>query len=135
MPKARQKRLTVEQQQYQQWLIGYRDAQPMKNYAPTVEAIRIEMNYVAADSWGKPAPKAKTILPEHQAYFKMECPQSECVWGGFDLTAAVNQAIAKRLEEDEGKVVCMGWEDTSRINQFHCLYECHYRISITYKPV
>jgi len=131
----RRKRPNYEQQQASIRWQEFSNARLMRDIDPTVTCLRIEMEFIDPDMWRKPSSRTYSFTPDRPGYFKIECAQGECMYGGFDLTTAVREAIRNKTGEISGKFMCMGWQDRERINKHRCLFECHYRIIVAYTEI
>jgi hypothetical protein len=87
--------------------------------------------------YDEPVRETRTYGPEDPALFWHACVSRDCIEGsgaksGHDLTEEILGAIRAREAVIEGRSVCMGWQDASRIGQHRCLTTDTFRAQITY---
>lgn len=99
---------------------------------PSFESVWIEMEF--ADGWGEMSPTSRVLhRDDARDYVYIECPNRECVDGGFDLTGAVHKALRTGESIAEGQArSCQGWQDRERIGKHRCLTRLTYRMEIRY---
>ncbi len=99
---------------------------------PGVNSIRINLTFEDFDRDCDPKPQELNFFPESTAFFEHKCPFRECVMGGFDFSATMNQCIRARQSEVEGELKCQGWQDRERINHSRCLLKARHGIHFEY---
>ena len=128
---VRKKKQSVYQLQTQQRCRERDWARTLKEEHSGVSSIAIDLNFEDIDVWpGNPAPKTLTFKPEQKAHFHMPCPYRECVWGGFNFSEGVREAIKSPSNEATGRVLCQGWQDEERINKHRCLLVANYKVTV-----
>jgi hypothetical protein len=73
---------------------------------PTVRQLRLELQFEGSDSC-TPARQLHLLHPPARAFFEFPCPYADCD-GQFDLTDAVNAALADPADRAEGALECSG---------------------------
>ncbi len=95
--------------------------------------IQIELVFEDYDNQCHPKPGQMEYSIKSKSFFELKCPFHECVMGGFDLSAAVRQAISARLTHATGSTKCSGWQDRDRIGKHGCSLKANYEIRIQYE--
>ena len=133
MKRKRNKKLDVyEQQREAHWRAEDR-ARLLKDIFPTVASLAICMTFKYQDSLlTNPATIDKRFAPEDKAFFKVQCPDGECINGGFDLSRVVSKLISARVNETNGTSTCKGWQDRERVGTHRCLLTMNYTIRAVY---
>lgn len=108
-------------------LAGY-----IKDRYPRVKTLTFELNYRDPDGLAQPSSKVYNWGPEHSALFRLECPYTECINGGHDLTKPISDMLNTRRSECSGTIYCKGWQDRRRIGKHRCLCELTYKVTATY---
>ncbi|RIK04519.1 MAG: hypothetical protein DCC49_13350 [Acidobacteria bacterium] len=128
---ARRKRHRDDKNRAYHWA-RERESPLIAELFPAFESVVIEMEF--ADDWGDMSPRSRVLNREDgRDYVHIECPNRECVDGGFDLTGAVHEAIRADLSTAEGQAQsCQGWQDRERIGNHRCLTRLTYRMDIRY---
>jgi hypothetical protein len=99
---------------------------------PGVKAVRINLTFEDPDKLGDPQPKQFKFGPDQKAFFYIPCAFRECVRGGFDLDAAVRDAVRTQTASVRGEQDCQGWQDPERVDQHRCWLKARYEIEIEY---
>ncbi len=74
----------------------------------------------------------RTINPQNEVYFLLECQNRECTSAGFDLRDVVSSAIHSRQTEVTGEMHCEGQEAPDHPEQ-RCSGKLKYTIKIFFK--
>jgi len=104
----------------------------IRDVFPGVEAVRINLTFKAPEGLGDPQPKRLRFGPEQKAFFHIPCPFRECVTGGFNLDAAVRDAVRAPTASVRGEQDCQGWQDPERIGKNRCRLKARYDIEVEY---
>ena len=107
---------------------AYAQSLTLNEEYPQLEKLTIHMLFKSHDWDGGPDDQTKTFVKGSKAFFDIECPHRECIQGGFNLTFAVSNLVAKGQTESSGTIICQGWQDQERINKHRCLLELNYKI-------
>jgi hypothetical protein len=74
-----------------------------------------------------------TVNPIHaRSVFRLDCPNSECIGGDFDLSATLSQTVAARESSATGEMCCQGWLSKTTIDRIHCRNILRYKLSLEY---
>lgn len=97
---------------------------------PAIEQLRIELTF--ENPTNTPAPQSHVLHPAARAFFEFPCPYADCD-GGFDLTTAVNTALANKSGQSRGVLDCSGHRPEPRGSRRPCNLHLSYAISATYQ--
>src|ERR1700738_2188102 len=75
-------------------------AQVLRIAFPAVQHIHLKLKFESASRL-TPASQSHQLHPPARAFFEFPCPYADC-GGSFDLTAAVNAALADQARHSEG---------------------------------
>jgi hypothetical protein len=106
-------------------------AQALRAAFPAVEQLRLDMQFEGAAA-NIPAPQSHVLYPPARAFFAFPCPYADCD-GQFDLTAAVNDAIADPSHRTHGVLECSGTRVGERASRYPCLLRLRHGIIATYR--
>jgi hypothetical protein len=97
---------------------------------PAVQHLRLELKF---ESSSAPAPtlQSHVLHPPAQAFFEFPCPHADCD-GHFDLTGAVNAALADPAHHAAGMLECHGLRPWDCASQRPCQLHMIYKITATY---
>ena len=102
-------------------------AQPLRSVFPAVQQLRLDMRFEGTTT-NIPAPQSHVLYPPARAFFTFACPHADCD-GQFDLTAAVNAAIADPSHRTEGVLECSGTRVGERASRYPCLLRLQHGIT------
>jgi len=102
-------------------------ARSLRAAYPTIRELRLELKFEAAASRA-PALQLHILHPAARAFFHFSCPHADCN-GQFDLTAAVNEALADGARCSQGLLVCAGIRPRDHITKKPCELKLLYTIS------
>jgi hypothetical protein len=112
----------------------HRNAQLLEAEHPAVEEIRVDLEFTDPSGFRQPLRQPTRLFTSRErAFFEFECPDRECISGGFNLSSTVRDAVNSRLPDATGQVDCQGWLDRERIRKHRCFLRCKFQINITYK--
>lgn len=92
---------------------------------PTIQQIHLELKFEGSGRL-TPASQSHGMHPPARAYFEFPCPYANC-GGSFDLTGAVNLALADEARHSEGVMECAG----SRARDYASRQTCGLRLVYT----
>jgi len=78
----------------------------LRTVFPAVQQLRLELIFESTTS-STPAQQSHVLHPPARAFFEFPCPYADCD-GQFDLTTAVNAAVADPTLRAEGMLECPG---------------------------
>jgi hypothetical protein len=98
---------------------------------PAVQQLRLELTFESAAA-NTPVPQSHVLHPAARAFFEFPCPYADCD-GGFDLTAAVNTALANKTGKTRGALECSGSRPEQHSSRKPCKLQLSYAIAATYQ--
>jgi hypothetical protein len=99
---------------------------------PTVEQLRLELVFEGSTS-STPAPQSHVLHPPARAFFEFPCPYADCN-GDFDLTAAVNAALADATHRAQASLECPGQRTGHIGSKQACQLRLVCTVEATYQP-
>ena len=98
-----------------------------------LKALTVEFGYFTAEGISRNSQIKYTVNPDFaKSVFRLDCMNSECIRGDFDLSEAVAQAVAARQATVTGEMCCQGWLSKTTIDQIHCRNIMRYKLSLEY---
>lgn len=98
---------------------------------PAIQQLRLELTFESSAS-NTPVPQSHVLHPAARAFFEFPCPYADCD-GAFDLTAAVDTALANRTGETRGVLECRGQRPEQHGSRRPCKLRLIYAITATYQ--
>ena len=98
-----------------------------------VQELRAELHFTPHDPPSTPLNSSEAWNPDDRAFFEIQCPDRECICGGFDLSGAIGQAVKDHRTSVQGRLGCDGWQDTERYRKHRCMMSLDYRLLLTYR--
>jgi hypothetical protein len=97
---------------------------------PAVQHLRLELKF---ENSGAQAPTLQSHIlhPPAQAFFEFPCPYADCD-GHFDLTGAVNAALADPAHHAAGVLECSGLRPWDCASKRPCQLQLIYKVTATY---
>jgi hypothetical protein len=105
-------------------------AQALRSAFPSVQQLRLDMRFEGSAA-NTPTPQSHVLYPPARAFFAFPCPYADCD-GQFDLTEAVNTALADPSHRTEGVLQCSGARVGDRASRQPCLLRLLHSITATY---
>jgi hypothetical protein len=106
------------------------DAAPLVSDYARVGEITVELNFADPEGKQRPSPRGMRFAPDMRAYFHFSCPMRDCTGGGFNPSADLLEALAKRRSGHTGVVSCTGVRPRGGIKNPPCGIELHYTMAI-----
>jgi hypothetical protein len=100
---------------------------------PTVQQLRLELSFEGSAA-STPAAQSHVLHPAARAFFEFRCPYADCD-GEFDLTSAVNTALANKTGKTRGTLQCPGHRPEQHGSRKACNLLLSYAITATYQNV
>ena len=130
---TRKKKPDIYERQKSRRLDARSRAETLKKRFPQLSRLKIDMSFEDyEEEKDSPSPKQEEYGPDSKAFFELKCPYTECIDGGFKLSAAVSEMVTKNETEASGTIVCHGWQDRERFRQYQCQLKMNYKITATY---
>jgi hypothetical protein len=98
---------------------------------PAIQQLRLELLFESSSS-NTPGPQSHVLHPAARAFFVFPCPYADCD-GGFDLTTAVNVALANEGGRARGVLECSGHRLMQHSSRSPCKLYLTYSIAATYQ--
>jgi hypothetical protein len=107
-------------------------AQVVRIAFPAVQHIHLGLKFESANRL-TPASQSHQLHPPARAFFEFPCPYADC-GGSFDLTSAVNAAVADLARHSEGVLNCEGLRPLSYASRQLCGLRLIYTVDATFYP-
>lgn len=105
-------------------------AQALRSAFPSVQQLRLDMQFEGT-AINTPTSQAHVLYPPARAFFAFPCPYADCD-GQFDLTAAIDTALADQSHRAEGVLQCSGVRMMARAPSQPCSLRLRHIIIVTY---
>lgn len=105
-------------------------AQVLRLAFPAVQQLRLDMQFESPMA-NAPTPQSHVLYPPARAFFALPCPYADCD-GQFDLTAAVNAALADPSHRAKGVLECSGARVGDDTSKQPCPLRLRHTITVTY---
>ena len=110
-----------------------RAAAPVLRVAfPTLRHLRLELQFEGSAP-STPAQQSHVLHPPARAFFEFCCPYADCD-GRFDLTGAVNAALAHPAHRAEGTLECSGNRARHIGSKQPCQLRLIYTVTAAFQP-
>ncbi len=103
-------------------------AQALRTVFPALQQLRLELTFEGAS--GAPASQSHVLHPPARAFFEFPCPYADCD-GLFNLTSAVNAALASATHRAEGVSECFGLRARDHASKQPCQLRLRYTVTAT----
>jgi hypothetical protein len=101
---------------------------------PELKSLTMEFEYLNAAGEPRNRNIKYTVNPTFaKSVFRLDCVNSDCVCGDFDLSEAITQVFRDRQASVSGEMRCQGWLDQSKINSRRCHMILRYKLSLEYQ--
>lgn len=107
-------------------------AQMLRVAFPAVRQIDVELKFEGAGRL-TPASQSHSLHPPARAFFEFPCPYADC-GGSFDLTGAVNVALADMTSHSEGTMGCAGLRPHTYASKQSCGLRLNYSVDALFHP-
>jgi hypothetical protein len=102
-------------------------ARALRAAFPGVEQLRLDLGFRA--SANTPASQSHVLHPPAPAFFRYSCPYADCD-GEFDLTGAVQAALADLRAPAQGVLTCTGARSRDHASKKPCELHLDYTITV-----
>jgi len=96
---------------------------------PAVQELRLEFKFLGVTP-NAPGSQSHVLHPPARAFFTFPCPYANCD-GQYDLTDAVNAAVADPAHRAEGMLDCSGLRARKYDSKQPCLLNLSYTVTAT----
>ena len=116
----------------ERWRHDRAAAPALREVFPAVQELRFELNFESTTT-STPTSQSHILHPPARAYFEFRCPHWDCD-GQFDLTRAVNTALADPAHHTEGMLECCGARARDRGSKHQCQLRLIYTVTAIHQP-
>ena len=100
---------------------------------PKLKSLLVNLAYFDADGRTKSGDlKYQVNVKNAKSVFSFACPSNECLAGGFDLSAAVAEAVVGKRKVVEGEIGCPGWRTKPKEAKTPCKNLLRYKMKLGY---
>jgi len=98
-----------------------------------LKSLKVSVGYYAPEGVTQERQMTYDVNLGHaKSVFRLDCPNTECVQGDFELTKELAAAAAKRAKTVEGELRCKGWKDRASIKKTKCNHLIRYKLKLAY---
>ena len=115
----------------ERWRHDWAAARALREVFPAVQQLRFELNFESTTT-STPTSQSHVLHPPARAFFEFRCPYWDCD-GQFDLTRAVNAALADPAHQAEGVLECCGERARDRGSKQPCQLRLIYTVTAVYQ--
>ena len=110
-----------------------RDSVTLAKKFRSLKSLKVDLIYTRSHgtSLGKELKYAVNVA-HAKSVFRVDCMNSECVGGDFDLTDTLADAVRARKAMVTGEMCCQGWSSKDTINTLRCDCLLHYKLSLKF---
>jgi hypothetical protein len=99
-----------------------------------LKSLTVEFAYFSPEGITRNSQIKYTVNPDHaKSVFRLDCCNTECIRGDYDLSEVLAQAVASRQTTVAGEMRCQGWLSKTTIDRFCCNNILRYTLSLEYK--
>ena len=100
---------------------------------PQLKSLAVELGYFGPKGLSKNSQiKFLPNLNNARSVFRVDCPNSGCIRGDFDLTEPLAEAVAKHRTSVSAQMCCQGWQSKTTIDTVPCHNILKYTINLAY---
>lgn len=109
------------------------DSPSLREKFPDLKSLTLELAQYDSDGVSRVSQvKYSVNLAHSRSLFRIDCSNSECIRGDFDLTNALSGAVLARRSTSTGEMRCFGWRNKNGIDAVTCDRILRYTISLAY---
>ena len=98
-----------------------------------LKSLTVEFAYFNPEGVTRNSQIKYTVNPDHaKSVFRLDCFNSECIRGDFDLSEVLTRAVAARQTTVTGEMRCAGWLSKTTIDRIRCDNILRYKLSLEY---
>ena len=111
---------------------SFQNSPQINSIHPQIEGITLKLNFNYDESLKEEF--IKLYKPSDKVFFRIECINKDCIYGGFNLSTEINHLISSKKTKFKGHQTCNGYQDYERYlaKNYHCLCRLNYIIEIKY---
>lgn len=100
---------------------------------PMVTAMAVDLSYFDSERPERTSQiKYRYNLEHAKSVWRVDCQNSECVGGDFDLSDILAEAVADRRAEVTGRLLCQGWRTRTLIGSARCGKIIEYHLTLEF---
>lgn len=100
---------------------------------PHLKSLTLELTHYDADGASRLSQVKYTLNLAHaRSLFHVDCSNSECVRGDFDLSDEIANAVAHARAAVTGELRCRGWRNKTTIDRVPCRKMLRYTLTLAY---
>ena len=101
---------------------------------PELHSLTVEFSHFNSGGMPRSSPvRYELNLACARSVFRLDCLNSECVAGDYDLSTAIAIAVLQRHQTAKGEISCAGWLSKVTIDRLHCGNELRYTLALGYE--
>jgi len=98
-----------------------------------LKSLTVEFGHFSPEGVTRNSQIKYTVNPDHaKSVFRLDCPNSECIGGDFDLSETLAQTVNAREGTATGEMCCQGWLSKTTIDRVHCHNIMRFKLSLEY---
>lgn len=100
---------------------------------PQLKSLAVDLGYFnSAGVTRNSQIKFMPNLGHAKSVFRFDCPNQGCICGDFDLSDALESAVAEHRTTVTGELSCQGWQSKTTIDTVHCHNILRYTLNLAY---
>ena len=100
---------------------------------PELKSLTVEFEYFSPEGVTRNSQIKYTVNPDHaKSVFRLDCFNTECIRGDYDLSEVLVRAVAERQTSVAGEMRCEGWLSKTTIDRIPCHNILRYKLSLEY---
>jgi hypothetical protein len=100
---------------------------------PTLKNLTVNLAFFDGGSARQSTEIKYTVNLAHaRSVFRVNCTNSECVRGDFDLSAELARAVSARIKNATGELRCEGWRSKTTIDSARCANLLRFKLTLAY---
>jgi hypothetical protein len=98
-----------------------------------LKSLTVEFGYFSPEGVTRNSQIKYTVNPDHaRSVFRLDCSNTECIRGDYDLSEVLARAVAERQTSVAGEMRCEGWLSKTTIDRIPCHNILRYKLSLEY---
>lgn len=100
---------------------------------PSVHSLSMELGQYDGNGMTRISQMKQTVnLERASSVMRIDCGNTDCVRGDFDLTGDLTRAVRGRRSSLSGELCCQGWRNKEVINKVRCGRVLRYKLTLEY---
>jgi hypothetical protein len=127
------KRINPRTEYRQQENLRVLESPSLERAFPNLKSLTVNLAHFDPEGARKASELKYTVnLAFAKALFRVNCANSECVSGDFDLSEELAKAVAARQKTISGELRCQGWRSKTTMHTVRCDNLLRFELSIKY---